>query len=293
MSESVGFIGFGEVASTFAKPIVESGAKVLAYDVLFVQETGLETLTKRAGGTKVQFCPLAEMIANVGYVLSTVTTEVAQVAAQGCVPFLNAGQVYLDLNSTAPSIKTKIAEIIAPSGAFFVEGAILGAVGATGAKTRILLGGNSGAECSDALAAMNLNVSFYSAEIGKASLFKMLRSIFSKGLEALLLEFLIAGKRAGIENDLWKEVVDLINNHPFEQVAANWIQSHAVAYQRRFHEMTQVTDTMREMGLEPILTSATESFFERSLSLGLDDVFVEKPDSMDMVVEFMENQLAR
>jgi 3-hydroxyisobutyrate dehydrogenase-like beta-hydroxyacid dehydrogenase len=31
-----------------------------------------------------------------------------------------------------------------------------------------------------------------------ASIIKMLRSVFSKGLEALLIEFLVAGERAGM-----------------------------------------------------------------------------------------------
>jgi hypothetical protein len=33
---------------------------------------------------------------------------------------------------------------------------------------------------------------------GKAFMFKILRSIFSRGLETLILELLISGKRAGI-----------------------------------------------------------------------------------------------
>ena len=36
-------------------------------------------------------------------------------------------------------------------------------------------------------------------------MFKMLRSVFSKGMEALLIEFLVAAERAGIRADLWAE----------------------------------------------------------------------------------------
>jgi 3-hydroxyisobutyrate dehydrogenase-like beta-hydroxyacid dehydrogenase len=199
--------------------------------------------------------------------------------------------VYVDLNSTAPSTKVEIARTIAPTGADFVEGAILGAVGATGARTHILVGGEKSQTVAETLAQLGLNVTHYSFEIGQASMFKMLRSVFSKGLEALLLELLVAGKRAGIERDLWEEVTDLMIHHPFDQTAANWVQTHAVACERRYHEMLQVADTMREIGIEPLMTAGTLAFFKRSLSLGLGNRFAEKPNSMDDVIDFMEQRL--
>ena len=287
----VGFIGFGEVASTFSQAMREREAQIVAYDILLSQDRGREILRKRTRAEGIQFRPLPEMVKSVGCVLSTATTQAAKEIAQACVPYLGPGQVYVDLNSTSPSVKVEMDEIITPSGADFVEGAILGAVGASGARTRVLVGGEKGPKVAETLTRLGLNVTHYSFEIGKASTFKMLRSIFSKGLEALLLELLIAGKRAGIEHDLWEEVTGLMSRHPFDQVAANWIQSHAVAYERRYHEMAQVAETMREIGVEPIVTAGTEAFFRRSRSRGLGDAFAEKPDSMEQVIDFMTERL--
>jgi 3-hydroxyisobutyrate dehydrogenase-like beta-hydroxyacid dehydrogenase len=288
----VGFIGFGEVASTFSVPLVDHGVQVAAYDILLAQAGGQAVLQRRTRIGGIRFLPLHEMLAGVDYVLCTAATHVAKAIARESVPYLRPGQVYVDLNSISPGVKVEIAEIVARSGASFVEGAILGAVGATGAATRILLGGSRAEGAATALAALGLNASFYSPEVGKASTFKMLRSIFSKGLEALLLEFLTAGKRAGIQRDLWEEVTGLMRRHPFEQVAANWVQSHAMAHERRYHEMVQVAETMRELGVEPLMTVSTEAFFRRSLSLGFKDAFPERPDSMEAVIDFMEARLA-
>jgi 3-hydroxyisobutyrate dehydrogenase-like beta-hydroxyacid dehydrogenase len=119
----------------------------------------------------------------------------------------------------------------------------------------------------------------------------MLRSVFSKGLEALVLEFLIAGRRAGLEEDLWREVCDLLERNPFGQVAENWVRSHALAHERRYHEMVQVVEVLRELGLEPVMTAATEALFKRSQTLGLAAAFAEKPQTMEQVIEFMERQL--
>ena len=287
----IAFIGFGEVASILSEAMCNTGAKVAAYDVLLDQERGMDTLQQRARITDIRFCPLPEATCNAEYILSTVTTRVAEAAAQSCAAHLKPGQTYVDLNATAPSVKRKIADIVQPTGAAFVEGAILGAVGVTGARTRILTGGVQGAKAAEALAELGLNDGFYSPKIGKASTFKMLRSIFSKGLEALLLEFLIAGKRAGIQDDLWQEITELFSQNTFEKVAANWIQTHATAHKRRHHEMTQVTGVLKELDLDPMLTESTEAFFKRSCALGLDKAFPERPDTMQDVIDFMEQHL--
>jgi 3-hydroxyisobutyrate dehydrogenase-like beta-hydroxyacid dehydrogenase len=151
--------------------------------------------------------------------------------------------------------------------------------------------GDKGEETAQVLTEMGWNTSYFGVEIGTASMFKMLRSIFSKGLEALLLELLIAGKRAGIEKALWEDITGFMSENPFDQVASNWVKTHAVAHERRYYEMLQVVETMRELGIEPIMSAGTEAFFKRSVSLGFKDIFTEKPDSMESVIDFMNNRM--
>lgn len=289
----ISFIGFGEVAATFSAAILDRGAAVSAYDVLFGQKEGLEILQKRAQNREIAFRNLPDAISSADYVLSTVTTSGAEAAARSCSEYLRPGQVFVDLNASSPSVKRRIAQIIGPTGADFVEGAILGAVGVTGSRTKILTGGLKSREAAETLSRIGLNPEAYSTEIGKASSFKMLRSVFSKGLEALLIEFLIAGKRAGIQEELWREIVDLFSTNPFERVAQNWITTHAAAHDRRYHEMEQVVSVLQEIGLEPILTLGTLDFFKRSCGLKFKEQFPEKPDTMDEVIAFMERQLKR
>ncbi len=287
----IAFIGFGEVAAVFSAALRAKGAEVAAYDLLLDQAHGLVSLERRQRAEGIAFHPLAEAVVGARYVLSTVTTDRAEAAARDCAAHLAPGQVYVDLNATAPSVKRAVEGIVRAAGVGFVEGAILGAVGVTGAATRILIGGPDGRETARTLAGLGLNAEFYSPEVGKAAIFKMLRSVFSKGLEALVLELLVAGKRAGLEEDLWRDVTDLLERNPFEQVAANWVRTHALAHERRYHEMVQVAGVLREIGLEPIMTAGTEALFERSLALGLKEAFPEKPETMSEVIEVMERRL--
>jgi 3-hydroxyisobutyrate dehydrogenase-like beta-hydroxyacid dehydrogenase len=291
MTIRIAFIGFGEAASAFAAALASRGVQVAAYDVLLDRPMGRELLQARARKTPIEFCSLPEAVNGARFVFSTVTTTVALEAARGCVGHLKPGQMYVDLNATEPSVKGEIERVVEPSGAAFVEGAVLGAVGVTGGSTEILLGGPHGGRAARELKGeLGLNVRFYSAEIGRASTFKMLRSVFSKGLEALLLEFLVAGERAGIRDDLWREVTELFSTNSFEKVAANWVCSHAVAHERRYHEMVDVAGVLRKLGVEPVMTAATEELFRRSLALEMKEAFAARPERMDEVIRFLEEK---
>jgi len=289
----IGFIGFGEVASIFSKEVSYKGAEIRIYDVLISKKGGLEIIKKRILNDNIQINSLEEVIIKSDYILSTVPSQFAKNVAKECAEHLKPNKVYIDLNSTSPFVKIEISRIIQSSKADFVEGAILGAVGVTGSKTRILTTGEKGGKVAEIFTNLGLNVSYYSPEIGKASMFKMLRSIFSKGLEALILECLIAGKKAGIEKDLWDDITDFMSRKPFDQIAANWIQTHALAYERRYHEMAQVVETIKELNIDPIMTSATKDFFKRSLSLGLKEAFSQKPNSSEEVINFMERKVGK
>lgn len=289
----VAFVGFGEVAAAFAPAFAARGADVAAYDVLLDAPDGRARLAARAGDTAVAFAGLGEALRGARYVFSTVTTDVAREAARACSARLLPGQTWVDLNATEPAAKREIAAIIEASGAAFVEGALLGAVGVSGAQTELLLGGAQAADTARVLAAdYGLNSRYYSDEIGKASTYKMLRSVLSKGLEALLIEFLVAGERAGMRSELWAEVVELLGRDRFGKVAANWVCSHALAHERRWHEVVQVEKVLRELGIEPVMTAATERFFRRSVELELRAAFAERPPSVEPVIRFFDERLA-
>lgn len=289
--KNVGVIGFGEVGSTFSNAMAKRGAKILVFDELLEQEGKKQALEARILHEGVEFTTLTDVLSRSEMILSVVTTQVAEALAKQIAVQLQPQQIYVDLNSTSPSVKKRIGQIIKATGADFVEGAILGAVGAMGAGARILMAGEKGEQVARFLNKLGLNTTFYSAEVGKASTFKMLRSIFSKGLEALMLELMITGKRAGIESDLWKDVTDFMKENPFDRVVENWIRTHAVAYERRYHEMVQVVQTMHEFDIEPVMTSGTEAFFRRSLSCDFDHDFKHKPETCDIVIDFMEKRL--
>lgn len=289
---SIGFVGFGEVASCFAAQLQAGGAKVLAYDVLMERPEGDAALAARVRGAPPGWRGLAELLAQADLVLSTVTTDVAVAAAKACAPHLRPGQVFVDLNATTPAAKREIAGLVAAAGAQFVEGAILPAVGVMGAKSQVLACGSAAPRVAARLTALGLNVTAYGEEIGRASSFKMLRSVFSKGLEALLVECLLAARRAGVEEEIWREVVATLDAASFEQVGGNWVRSHGTAHERRHHEMVQVEALLRELGLEPWMTHGTVALMRQSVEARLGERFAAAPARATEVIAALDAALA-
>jgi hypothetical protein len=110
-------------------------------------------------------------------------------------------------------------------------------------------------------------------------------------MEALLLETLLAARRAGVAEDVWREIVETLEGRPFSQVGENWMRTHGTAHARRYHEMIQVGDLVRELGLESLLTKGTTAFFERSTRLALSGEFNTSPKSSEEVLEALDNRL--
>jgi 3-hydroxyisobutyrate dehydrogenase-like beta-hydroxyacid dehydrogenase len=292
MPTRISFVGFGEVAAAFSQTLREHGAEVAVYDINLTRCGGRAILEKRARAPGIEFRPLADALRGADLVLSTVRPQTARAAARECSAHLRSGQCYVDFNSTSPAVKQEIASIVAPSGADFVEGAILGAVGATGAATAALTAGLKGEMVAQSLSRLGLRVSYLDGGVGRVALYKMLRSSFSKGLEALLLELLLAARKAGLEKELWQDVVvDLMTKTPFERVATNWILTHPGACGRRHHEIAEVTDVLRTLGADPRMAPATESFFGRSASLDFRKAFSERPSSVGEVLDYMEQHV--
>jgi len=96
-----------------------------------------------------------------------------------------------------------------------------------------------------------------SNEIGAAAALKMICSVMIKGIEALTAECFMAAKRAGIVDEV---AASLKNNYPtldWNKVIEYNLERMASHGIRRADEMEQVTETLRELGVDPLMAAAT------------------------------------
>ena len=102
-----------------------------------------------------------------------------------------------------------------------------------------------------------MRVSLAGAEIGAAAAIKMVRSVMIKGMEALTAECFLAATSAGVEPQIFASLAKSFPTLDWSKIVAYNLERMAVHGERRAAEMEEVADTLREFGVEPLMTNAT------------------------------------
>jgi 3-hydroxyisobutyrate dehydrogenase-like beta-hydroxyacid dehydrogenase len=255
----IGFIGFGEAGFHIARGLRGAGVSLIsAYDIN-THTPGLgEKIRRRAQESEVALSESSERLAGAADVLlCTVTADQAAQAAEQTAPFLTARHIYADLNSVSPALKQGIARIIESGGARFVEVSIMSPVPPHGHRAPMFLGGDHTQAFIDLLAPYGMNFEVISDRIGAASAAKMCRSIVVKGLEALLLECVLAAVPYGADERVFASLDESFPGLDWKKLASQMVSRVVEHGARRAREMEEVAATLRSIGIEPIMAEAT------------------------------------
>ena len=93
--------------------------------------------------------------------------------------------------------------------------------------------------------------------LGSASAIKMFRSVIIKGLEALMLECVLGAEQFGASEKVFASVSASMPGIDWNQLAHYMIGRTALHAERRVHEMDEVARTLTDVGIDPIMASAT------------------------------------
>ncbi len=252
--EGIGFIGFGEAGSTLAGALA---AKATAEVTAFDKDGGNPALRARAETAGVTLVTTLEALCQASdLVFSTVVSSQALTVAEATAVHLDRRHTYLDLNSTSPAVQQATCHCIEATGANFIEAAVMAAVPPRGLGVPMLLCGTAVPEVIDRLAPLGFNLEDLGRQIGPASTTKMLRSVIVKGVEALLLECLLAAEPLGIGRPVLESVEQGYGGMDWNELADYLIARTAQHGARRGHELEEVAATLAELGVEPMLAEA-------------------------------------
>jgi 3-hydroxyisobutyrate dehydrogenase-like beta-hydroxyacid dehydrogenase len=252
MAEKIALIGFGEAGQQIGRGLVAAGtAYVSAYDIRHTDQAlkdaardgRIDLKTSNAAATQ-----------DAAFIFSLVTAASAIQAAEASAKSLKPGQVYIDFNSVSPMTKRAVAKAIAPSGADFVEAAIMAPVPGPAHKVHVLASAPHAKAVAERLNAAGMNIEVAGERIGDASLSKMLRSIFIKGIEALMLESLTVARHAGIEERILDSVQKTLPGIDWRKLATYNLERTVAHGARRAAEMRESAATVAELGLDPFVT---------------------------------------
>jgi len=257
VSPAITFVGFGEAGQAIAAGLREAGVeRMAAWDILFPHREG-EKL-RHAGARSGVRCAssAADAVGEADIVVSAVTAASSLEAALSVRAHLAGRPFFLDINSVSPGRKQQTAKLLGDA-ARYIDVAVLAPIHPARHQTPMLLAGAAAAAVAPTLATLGMRADIAGAEIGAAAAIKMVRSVMIKGIEALTLECFLAAARAGVVDEV---AGSMKNNYPgldWGTIVPYNLERMASHGERRAAEMEEVADTLRELGVEPLMTTAT------------------------------------
>lgn len=271
MTQRIAFIGFGEAGQTLSRGFLGDGKPgIRTYDILFDDPANRGELKRTAESLGVGVAANhVDAVRDAEIVFLAVTASSSLEAAQSCLPGLRKGQLFLDINSVSPLRKRETAAQVAPTGAAYVDVAVMAPVAPYRHKVPCLIGGPGAEEFLPRARSLGMKVDLVSAEVGPASAIKMFRSIMVKGLEALMLESMLAASEYRVEERVLASLKETYPALDWERLAGYLIERVVSHGRRRAAEMREVAETLEGIGLEPIMAQATAARQQWLANLGV------------------------
>ncbi len=278
----IALLGFGEAGSAIARGLCAEGGwrgtarpgdnaprRVIAIDTALDKDARGATLGKAARALDVAISDsYTEALSEADLVICAVQGEHALEAAAAAAPLLKKGAHFLDLCTVTGKMSDEDRAEIEKGAGRYIDVAVMGGFFKQGIKAPMLVAGE---DAEQAVAWMNANgfeTKLLGPKPGSASSVKMLRSTLIKGVEALGVEALVTAKRQGILVEVLACLSDA-DQMPFRDYIAMLVQTHIVHAHRRWEEMGLVAQTLRETGVDPLMTEAIERSHRRTVDAGI------------------------
>ncbi|GAA1959933.1 DUF1932 domain-containing protein [Microbacterium deminutum] len=248
----IAILGLGEAGRLYARGLRKAGAEVRGYDPH--HELGDPDVR--------QFPVLADALAGVEVVMSLVGGGAAASVARDALPLMPATAVYADLNTASPEVKQEIASLAASQGVLMADVAVLAPVVRGGHRTELLASGTGAGTVAERLAAFAVPIAVFDGAAGEAARLRLLRSVFMKGLAALIIEGAGAARVLGAEEWLRDQMArELGPDGPgLVDRLVDGTYRHAV---RREHEVRDALAVVEASGEPADMTRATLAWFAR------------------------------
>ncbi|MXW90616.1 MAG: NAD(P)-dependent oxidoreductase [Rhodospirillaceae bacterium] len=199
MTARIGIIGYGEAGRAFGAGLAGAGATVATYDILVPTPDGA-AIRANAAADGVAVCTTAgDAIDGAAIVLSLVPADAARAVAAEAASHLRSGQLFMDMNSVSPREKETGAALVEASGARYVEATIMAPVIENGVASEVLLAGPAAPEALHLLRPFGMVLAVVGDRFGAAAAVKLCRSVIVKGIEAIMVESMLAARQYGAD----------------------------------------------------------------------------------------------
>ena len=279
----VGIIGFGEVGQVFAKGILEKTEQLFVYDILLEKNRDL-IMDKINNIGALAVDSIEQLSERCTLLFSLVGSSVSESVAADVANGIRKGTIFIDLATSTPQVKAKSEKLITANDGIYVDAAIMGTVATEQQKVPLLIAGEHAEKVQTMLNSLGFNAQAINHPNGGAASIKLLRSIFMKGLEALVLETMVTAKNYRVSDEVMESVSKTINNNDFATFANALITTHVIHRNRRYKEVLDSCNLIKDAELPPYITDGVISFFSNSVQMDIDQEVIQS-NNVEKVLE--------
>ena len=268
---SFGTLGGGEAGTAIAQSLrPQCAAPLICFDIKAVNEADCQALSSPA----LNYVPTGALLAEKAtIIISVVTADEALNAARDLAPFLTDKHHFLDGNSVSPATKQAATEIITATGAHYTDMAIMAPIHPRGHQTPLLMAGAQEQALSPLLTEFGFSYRWQGANVGDASMVKMLRSILIKGMESLICECVTAAEGQGLDTEILTSAGKTLGIADMPALADYVMERAATHGRRRAAELREVAKTLAELGLSNHMPTAIAKHQDMVADMALSQAF--------------------
>ncbi len=253
----IAIIGLGEVGRCYAKPLQEAG-----FELLLCEAKPSPAALDLAAQWKL---PLhdkpGQWLGEADWVLSCVTGAFALSVTQQVLAFVKPGTGLADFTTASPDTKRQAAKLSIAQDTRYVDTAIMGAISLNWVRTPLLASGQGAEDLKAVIEQAGGRVQVIQGGVpGDAISLKILRSVFTKGMEALSVELLTSAEKQGVREKLYEQLQD-IDQTPLRSFIDMLVRTHVVHAKRRAHEVHDANNELASQGLPSLVLPGVEKRF--------------------------------
>lgn len=251
---TVGILYPGDMGHSVGRVLLEDGFGVVT--TLVGRSERTRRFAANAGITVLD--SVTAVVDHADIILSIVPPTAAQTVARdvaAAVRRTGHTPLFVDANAVSPMTVQTVEQIVAPSGAAFLDACIVGPARDVRGRCTFYVSGPSAQTFVTSLGG-SLRTRVLGDRIGQASTFKMVFSGLNKGLVALLCELAAAAEECGCLDELLHCYETLF---PGVMQALEWlVPTYPVHAARRAEEMRELAETLEYFGFSAAMARGTQ-----------------------------------
>lgn len=271
----VGFIGFGEASFEMSSGLKEKMKnRVFAYDPMWDNATYGPLINKRAETAGVILKKsMKDLVERVTILFVAVPANQALEVSEEVKKYVKDELLYIDVSASTPEIKKKISNNIEKQGGYFIDVAMMGSLPVYKHQVPILASGTYTDLFIELMSPFQMNITKVSDIPGDASAVKLIRSIFMKGLPALLIEMLEVAHQYKVDELVINSISETMDKNSFQETMNRLVTGTSVHAFRRALELEGTIEMIESSGLDPRMSIAARDKIRKLNNFNLKEKF--------------------